>query len=335
MLVTTLRIPKGFSMTRVAWVRQLSSKPPSSASSNTTGTDDNPNTPGATNSTPGKKSSNNVTGSEGKKMRLSESDENHELSSVQETGTLDSRSPSNRASTTSKYISFKDFPRAPAAIRKSSTDSLLGLIDRRAFYSQNEQEQKDIEKNISEATKPVEVRPYHSFQIPKQFLKGHRDDEIERILNEINDYSSSFIPSEFVDLTRPPFAEHPLKRSWSNLMPLNPGLHSISNEYLWEIVPENKLFKSPPFESVQNNKNEDVLFRYKNWEEQKKKEKTKQLQEKLNEQKETDEAVKEFQKNNSFFAVSGGRKKLNRNLVKKFRKLKQEGKLGKNTEDED
>lgn len=240
----------------------------------------------------------------------------------------------------SKYISFDDFPKLPKEIRNAS-DGLLNQVrlNRKFYPSGNDPEAESTgtgsgSVSVSAVESPkLESKniPYHDFSIPSQHLRGYHPQvmEADRLLNELNDFSAVF---EFSELNQPPHAEHPLKRSWSKMIPINPGLHSISNEYLWELAPQGKIFQSPPFDS-----HTYTIDGFKDWEEKMKYKAKVEFEKDFNEQAETNQAIKEFNKNKSFISstTGGGRKKLNRKLVKTFKKLKNEGKLGKKDENDD
>lgn len=236
----------------------------------------------------------------------------------------------------SKYLAFEDFPRIPKELSNASDAYLNQVRLARSFYPLAlalVPESTEVKVKAGKAMNgDADSRPYHDFYIPTHHMKAYQfNNEADRLLNELNEYPT-FLPMEFSDLNHPPHVEHPLKRSWSKIMPLNPGLHAISNEYLWELVPESKFFKSPPFDA-----HTDSLNGFQDWE-IKMKEKAKQrFAESLKDQQEANKAIKEFNENKSFItpSQSGGRKKLNRKLVKTFRKLQNEGKLGNKDEHDD
>lgn len=232
----------------------------------------------------------------------------------------------------SPFLAFEAFPKPPKAIRNASESMLNQVRLNRAFYPANADEiavPRPAGAAPASTLQPESVVSYHDFGIPSHYLHGAQpNSEADRLLNELNDFLS-LLPAEFSDLHQPPHVEHPLKRTWLKLVPLNPRLHQIANEYLWQLVPQGKFFKSPPFDGYTA-----TLDGFGRWEAKMKLQAQLKLQRSLKEQQEADQALKEFSKTNSFLGVvPGGRKKLNRKLVKTFRKLQTEGKLGKKDDD--
>lgn len=231
----------------------------------------------------------------------------------------------------SPFLAFEAFPKPPKAIRNASESMLNQVRLNRAFYPANADE-IGVPRHAAAPSPPLQLptaQSYHDFGIPSRYLHGAQpNNEADRLLNELNDFLS-LLPAEFSDLHQPPHVEHPLKRSWLKLVPLNPRLHQIANEYLWQLVPQGKFFNSPPFDGYTA-----TLDGFRRWEAKMKQQAQLKLQRSLKEQQEADQAIKEFSKTNSFLGpVPGGRKKLNRKLVKTFRKLQTEGKLGKKDDD--
>ena len=220
-----------------------------------------------------------------------------------------------------KYISFKDFPKAPESVLMQSTEELFSNI------------------NMEPKNKIKEVRNDRlvDFTIPEKYLTAPTADNITEkdrlVAEEINNLLKS---DEGVDLSSlnlvrwyyeqennqlQSLPEHPLKKSLSGMINLNPILNNISDQYLWELFPRGKSFGVPPFEP------EITKNGFKNWEKS-------QLDEirKIENKYQTDDEIADFKalwhKSRTFYkATPNGRRKLDRKLLRKYKKLKQAGKL--------
>lgn len=220
-----------------------------------------------------------------------------------------------------KYISFKDFPKAPESILMQSTEELFSNI------------------NMEPRNKNKEIRDDRlvDFKIPEKYLTVPAADNITEkdrlVAEEINNLLKS---EEGVDLSSlnlvrwyyeqennqlQSLPEHPLKKSLSGMINLNPILNNISDQYLWELFPRGRSFGVPPFEP------EISKNGFKNWE----KSQLDELKKKEN-KFQTDDEIADFKalwhKSRTFYKASpNGRRKLDRKLLRKYKKLKQAGKL--------
>lgn len=117
--------------------------------------------------------------------------------------------------------------------------------------------------------------------------------------------------------------EHTLKKSLLGMINLNPSLDEIDDEYLWKILPKGKLFGLPPFESKISPDG------FKNWEKEMLERKHKENSARAIDAKEFNDFQSQLTDSKSFYAKTGARRKLNRKLVKKYKQLKEEGKIPK------
>lgn len=109
-----------------------------------------------------------------------------------------------------------------------------------------------------------------------------------------------------------PLPAHYLKKLLLGLVSLNPALENIDDEYLWHLFPKEKQFGVRPFQT-------EGLF--KEWEQQMLEKHKKEATAKEKTALETRELMSQFAKTR-FFRKSGLRKKLDRKLVKKYKKLR-------------
>lgn len=224
-----------------------------------------------------------------------------------------------------KYIPFKDFPKAPESILKQTAEELFSNINM---------------KPVSEP--PQNKDNFIDFSIPDKYLKSKAKDEItekdKALVEELDNFIRSNDQLEqalsqlnFIKLyydqdsnLYQPLPEHTLKKSLSGMINLNPSLNDIDDEYLWNLIPKDKTFGIPPFEASITKDG------FKKWEQT-------QLQKRKSEMKDEEINNKEFEdfklllhNSKTFFKVnSNGRRKLDRKLLKRYKKLKQEGKIPK------
>ncbi|KAI5953138.1 hypothetical protein KGF54_002509 [Candida jiufengensis] len=111
------------------------------------------------------------------------------------------------------------------------------------------------------------------------------------------------------------YLQHPIKKSLSGLKILNPGLQNINDNYLWDIIPEDKLVCTPPYQT-------DDPLGFKKFNENFIQNQTKEASEKDSILKEVQEFEKLMGNSTTFIQNNGSRRKLNRKLLKNFKKLK-------------
>ncbi|KAG7193123.1 uncharacterized protein KQ657_001240 [Scheffersomyces spartinae] len=252
------------------------------------------------------------------------------------------------------FIPFSKFPQAPKELFDLSLDELYGRI---LLDSNKSNQDKEGSSTSGLPILPSEIKKtknpdfYVDFEIPKQYMKSLIAEDItgrdKAVVEQLDDFALSSVDEEdpetqqdnatralkFIKLyydqdsnSFQPLPEHILKRSLSGMLNLNSGLDDIDDEYLWRLIPSEKSFGVPPFEKE--------IHGFKKWES----EKVKESKEKANVAEINRKEFKEFQvelqkSNNSLFrksapeGASGGRKKLDRKLMKRYKKLKDEGKL--------
>lgn len=120
-----------------------------------------------------------------------------------------------------------------------------------------------------------------------------------------------------------PLPAHYLKKLLLGLVSLNPALENIDDEYLWNLFPKDKQFGVRPFQT-------EGLF--KDWEQQMLEKTKKEATAKEKTALETRELMSQFAKTR-FFRKLGLRKKLDRKLVKKYKKLRNSTPAGEEEEE--
>ncbi|ODV81510.1 uncharacterized protein CANTADRAFT_24426 [Suhomyces tanzawaensis NRRL Y-17324] len=222
------------------------------------------------------------------------------------------------------YIPFSKFPKVPESILSQSLEDL--------YSSMNLKYNPDAEQQPR----------YVDFAIPDKFIKPKTKDLITEkdraLVSELDKFSKSEEDEEanqtqlkliklYYDQdtnTLQPMPEHALKKSLLGMINMNNTLNDIEDDYLWELFPRDKLFGIPPFETSNGGING-----FKKWEKD-------MLEKEKKEQDLKDEDIRQYKDfeqslsdTKSFYKkVAGGtRKKVDRKLVKRYKKLKEEGKI--------
>lgn len=222
------------------------------------------------------------------------------------------------------YILFDQFPRAPEAITNASFQELCDMIG-------------------TKLPKPKPSDNFVDFTIPDKYIKSKAANEItdkdRRLLQELDNFVKSTDEDQIAQAqynliklyydketdSYKPLPDHSLKKLLLGLLKLNPSLDDIDDEYLWRIIPREKMFGVRPFE---------LLGLFKEWEQKmlaKSKEEDAALQQGVREAR---ELVATLNKS-SFFRKQGSRKKVDRKLVRKYKQLKREGKITDFEDDDD
>jgi hypothetical protein len=227
------------------------------------------------------------------------------------------------------YIPFNKFPQAPESIMKSSLQDLYGIIGTKP------------ETETSKKSSFKESENFVDFNIPDKFLKSQIKQQItdkdRAMVEELDNFLKTEDEAELAQSqlkliklyydqdtnSFQPLPEHALKKTLSGMLNLNPSLDDIGDEYLWKLFPKDKIFGSPPFEP------KIIPNGFKNWEQEKLLELEKEKSARENNVKEFKEFEKQLTNSKSFFKKAGSRKKLDRKLVKQYKKLKLEGKIPK------
>lgn len=241
-------------------------------------------------------------------------------------------SPNQRLTTRKNYVPFDKLPKPPQEIRDLPLDKFYAKV-----YMRDLPERPEITPSN---------QFIYNFEVPSQFVhskkpdqkpqKNHSFEPAHNILEFKVEYDNS-------NLLRSP--EHPLKESITGLFVSNPLMNTFDNDYLWDMYPRGKIFGNAPFGG-------DYSFNgFKNWEkslDKKAKEKESQLESKLQEIEEFNLTLNET---NSFYRTTastspakalkteskktGGRRKLDRSLLKQYRKYKKEGWLRRKLSDDE
>lgn len=232
------------------------------------------------------------------------------------------------------FVPVERFPKAPEHIINMSTDDL---------YSQH---------NIQFGTPPPKEKDkdkYVDFVIPDRYLKSVRSkqitpkdkamvEELENLIKTNDEYQIAQSQYNLIKLyydqdsdSYQPMPEHALKKSLSGMINLNPSMDDIEDDYLWQLFPKGSLFGVPPFEK------DAASHSFKQWEHE-----MLQKQKKTDVQKQHDlQEYNEFRvllsDSKSFFrkTSNSNRKKLDRKLLKEYKKMKTKGKLPKDDDDDE
>lgn len=228
------------------------------------------------------------------------------------------------------FVPVDKFPKAPDHIVNMSTDDLLN------------------QHNIQFGAPPEQEKTkgrYVDFTIPDRYLKSVRSkeitpkdkamvDELETLIRTDDEYQIAQSQYNLIKLyydqdsdSYHPMPEHALKKSLSGMINLNPSMSDIEDDYLWQLFPKGSLFGVPPFEKAQN---------FKQWEQEMlQKQKKTQVQEQHDLQ-EYNQFKLLLNDSKTFFRkpANSNRKKLDRKLLKEYKKMKTKGKIPKDDDDE-
>lgn len=233
-----------------------------------------------------------------------------------------------KASEPREYIPLGQFPKAP--------ESVINQLLKQLY------EGMGMEAPAQDDVPPGEQKLIN-FEIPDKYLKSQiraqitdKDravvEEIDNLARandekEINQLHMSVLKLYYDEDTNSfqPVPEHALKKSLSGMINLNPHMDDIDDEYLWELFPKNGFFGTPPFETSPGR-----LDGFKTWEQEQLAKLQKKQKVKQDHQREYHEFQLMLNNSKSFFQKplrQGGRKKLDRQLLKKYKLLKKDGKL--------
>ncbi|KAK6455847.1 uncharacterized protein RJT20DRAFT_129217 [Scheffersomyces xylosifermentans] len=237
-----------------------------------------------------------------------------------------------------QYIPFSDFPKVPESVLNQPIEELYKFIAEKPIISNdnNNEFERDTATNKDEK--------YVDFAIPEKYMKSKMKDEItakDRALVEELDKFLKLDDEEEIAQSQlkliklyydqetnsfQPLPEHTLKKSLSGMINLNPSLEDIDDEYLWKLLPKDKLFGMPPFESTIK------PGAFKSWELEMLEKQKKEKKAKAIDAKEFNDFQAQLTDSKSFYKKTGARRKLDRKLVKRFKQLKEEGKIPKDLE---
>ncbi|KAI5968467.1 hypothetical protein KGF57_000161 [Candida theae] len=238
-----------------------------------------------------------------------------------------------------QYLPTSTLPQMPKHLQEQSLESIYESLGQ-GYILDRIKQPKGIDLVIPpEFIKPPQppkrhVRPEKTKDLDKKiknFIAGEHDD---RSLIHLGKEISAHMEPDHNEIY--PILEHPLKKSLSGLKVLNPAMNKIKDQFLWDMIPEEKFAFTPPYQV-------DNPLGFKQWEKDliAEREKAKQEQDLI--MKELQEFEKLMGDAKSFFGKNtsesnksddasdggarGSRRKLNRKLLKKYKKLKDEGKI--------
>lgn len=242
----------------------------------------------------------------------------------------------NEDASNSKFLSFDKLPKPPKEILDMPLDQ---------FYAKVYMRDLPVRPQIDPSNKFL-----YKFEVPSRFVR-HKHHEFPALQEEKSknnnpekQQTSSFEPANNIlefkvdyntnSLVRVP--EHPLKESITGMFVSNPLMHNLDNDFLWDMYPRGKAYGNVPFGG---DKSFDGFKNWENKENDKVKQKESQFETKVKEvnefretlsesksfyRKQTNAAPTEKQEENTT-AKAGGRRKLDRGLLKQYRKYKKEG----------
>lgn len=234
-----------------------------------------------------------------------------------------------------KFVPFAQLPKPPKEIQDLTLDQFYAKVYMRDLP-------------VRPVVTPSNVFAYN-FEVPSQFIKNSAEppssDSSFEPAHKILEFKVDYDSNSMVRIQ-----DHPLKESITGMFVSNPLMQNIDNDFLWDMYPQGKMFDNTPYGG-------DASFDgFKNWEkEQNEKLKDKQEVFESKAQEITDfhntlNASKSFYRkavaseakapasvDKPVVAKAGGRKKLDRALIKQYRKYKKEGYLRRrrNNDDDD
>lgn len=207
------------------------------------------------------------------------------------------------------YIPTSKFPSAPDHIMNMSTDQLYESTNTKIPVKKPNAVNFEIPKNFSKQYQNS-LLTQRDFAMLKQLeIMMNTDDEKVILESQIilgNLYSDKDTFASYIP-------EHPLKKSLSGMINLNPHLNDIDDEYLWDLIPPNKLFGEKFYEEEGS---------FKEWEKDMLEEKTRLLDHLKVHEVEISDFLQKYGKNKSFLTKKNRRYKLNKSLIKAYKELK-------------
>lgn len=234
----------------------------------------------------------------------------------------------------SKYIPISHLPKPPKEMLDMPQDLLYSKI-----YMRDPPEKPEIDppnKYIHKFKVPLRFIHY-AYKDLAPFEQPKEDSYDPNLFEPASNTLEIKMDQNMNPLIR--ITDHPLKESITGLFAANHYMHYLDNEYLWSMYPSGKLFGNAPYGG-------DASFDgFKKWEDgetRKIQEKNASFEARVREVEEFTDALNE---SNSFYrkptqelkkagdssAKAGGRRKLDRGLLRKYRKYKKEGLIRKNS----
>lgn len=208
------------------------------------------------------------------------------------------------------YIPFSKFPKVPEEVEKQAL-----LFDFNYSQLKNKAVDYEIPKQFTKSYMQSKLSNKDKALLEQLNKLMNSNDEGEILQSQSNFAKIYYDKDSFVEKGAP---EHPLRGSITGMFNLNPSLADITDEYLWEIVPENKLF-GQVFDlklNIVGKEQQDAESST-----------TKASSQRELFIKEINDFLIKFNKTKSFYHTVNGRVKLNKKLVKEYKKLNLEQKL--------
>lgn len=217
-------------------------------------------------------------------------------------------SSKNGKSYSSKYLSFDELPKAPQSVIDQFSGKLFSHTPRNIFDAEDD-ELKPETYNYDFSILPHDI-------IREPLNKAHAS-EIWHRINGIPSFSQN--------------SEHPLKRSITGMFDLNPKLNEVRDELLWKLCPQGNMYGNAPFDG------ETSFDSLKLYEDKINKSLSNEFESTQAQAKEMKEFENDLYSSKSFVRTkatkavqdpsgkSGGRKKLDRALLKKYIKYSEDG----------
>ncbi|AOW28404.1 hypothetical protein FOB64_000388 [Candida albicans] len=218
-----------------------------------------------------------------------------------------SKKKQEKTKTTSKYLPLSALPHFPnpEEARMGRPRGIDFQIPKESLKSSEVKISKEFDKEARDLAGKIE-----------SFSQKEADDQaLIAISKEIGKYLEPELNRMY------PTKEHPMRKSLSGMSKINPTLDKIEDSYLWEILPPKKSFGIPPYQRG------DPLG-FKEWENKLiEKEEKKQLEDEAYKKK-YGKMMAEVSDADSFITSKrGARKRINRKLLKNYKKLEKDAKL--------
>lgn len=225
-----------------------------------------------------------------------------------------------------KYMSFDDLPKPPEEFQNMSTEE---------FHAQLNMTPVPIKR----ATRLDSDGYKFAFNLPAENLLPRRDDRLTRgALGSIEPNLALLGIGMNHDTMQSGLEEHPSRESITGVCVLNPLLHEVKNKTLWELFPSKTDFDSSQFGDPMR------LDAFKEWEASMNKSLDEAKKDQRIKEKKFQDFYESFQESNSFMRkpaqvrraaaapspaktdkqVTNGRRKLDRKLLRQYRKYRNE-----------
>lgn len=207
------------------------------------------------------------------------------------------------------YIPVTQFPQAPKELFNKPTEELYASINEKLPATESDTIEFEIPKKYSKDYQNSLLNQRDIAMMKQLDIMMNTDDEKLILESQIilgNLYSDRDSFSNFTP-------EHPLKKTLSGMINLNPHLNDVDDEFLWDLIPPDKLFGSKFFE-------DEGTFR--DWEKGLLEEKTKLIDHLKEHEVEISDFLKQFSENKNVVVKKNRRLKLNKSLIKAYKSLK-------------